>query len=67
MITLNSTAFDSFLQLMDENRNVLSSNDDGGGGLNARITGTIQPGVYRIEVTTANDFETGAYTLAIEQ
>ena len=65
VITLNSTAFDSFLQLMDENRNVLSTNDDGGGGLNARITGTIQPGVYRIEVTTANDFETGAYALAV--
>ena len=65
VITLNSTAFDAYISLLDSNGEIIGSNDDGGGGLNARLTGTIQPGVYRIEATSANAGETGAYTLAI--
>ena len=65
VITMSSTAFDAYLNLLDENGNILASNDDGGDGFNARLTGIIQPGVYRIEATSANPQETGAYVLAI--
>ena len=58
-------AFDAFLQILDTNGAVLAFDDDGGGGFNSKITETRQPGVYRIEVTTAYEGQTGAYTLAI--
>lgn len=65
VISLNSAAFDAYLNLLDENGNNLGSNDDGGGGTNARLSGTIQPGIYRIEATTAEAGMFGAYTLSI--
>jgi hypothetical protein len=64
-IRLNSTAFDAYLQLLDVEGNVLATNDDGGGGTNALIAGTFQPGTYLIEVTTAFQGQTGAYVLAL--
>ena len=62
---MNSAVFDAFINILDESGNIIGSNDDGGGGTNARLSGTIQPGLYRIEATTANDRETGAYTLSV--
>ena len=65
VITLNSAVFDAYLNVLDAGGRIVGSDDDSGGGLNARVSGTITPGVYRIEVTTANDRETGSYTLSI--
>ena len=65
VITLNSAVFDAYLNVIDASGRIVGSDDDSGGGLNARVSGTITPGVYRIEVTTANDRETGSYTLSI--
>ena len=65
MITLNSTAFDAYINLLDTNGNVPGFDDNGGGGTNARLAGIIQPGVYLIEATTGSTGQTGAHTLAI--
>jgi choice-of-anchor C domain-containing protein len=64
-ITATSTAFDTFLNLLTSSNQIIASDDDGGGGLNSRITGMIQPGTYKVEITSALERETGAYTLAV--
>ena len=65
VITLTSTAFDAFLNLLSSTNQILTNDDDSGGGLNAKIVGTLSPGVYRIEVTSATPAASGPYTLAI--
>jgi hypothetical protein len=67
-IDMQSGDIDSYLILQDQNGNQLQYNDDGGGGLNARITYTLPySGVYRV---MAMSFRTsgvifGTYTLSI--
>lgn len=46
-----SDEFDSYLELFDADGDVLGSDDDGGGALNARIRATLAPGTYRLEAS----------------
>lgn len=60
-----ASAEDSYLFLLDENENVLVSNDDGGSGFNARILRTLDTGTYYIVASTFTPGKTSNYTLAI--
>jgi serine/threonine protein kinase len=65
MVTPNQPALDPFLVLTDAAGRPLAQDDDGGGGLNARIVyRALQSGTYRIVATSIN-FGTGAYTLTV--
>ena len=67
-IDMQSADIDCYLILQDQNGNQLQFNDDGGGGLNARISYTLPyAGVYRV---MAMSFRTsgvmfGTYTLSV--
>lgn len=64
-IDLMSKAFDCFLRLEDLSGKELASDDDSGGGTNARIAFTApKDAAYRIVVTTF-DGKLGAYVLAV--
>ena len=70
-ITLNSTAFDTFLILHSPTGDTSVEDNNGGGGTNARIplgSGTltlIETGTYTIEASTFDSFGVGAYTLIL--
>lgn len=64
-VTIDLTAgFDTYLYLYDENGVELDHDDDGGDGVNSRITITLTAGrVYYLEVTSYSDDTVGSYTL----
>ena len=66
MIDVRSDAFDAYLVLRDETGFVIGSDDDAGGGTNARLH-TVLPrdGRYRIVVTAVGDSARGAYELTV--
>jgi hypothetical protein len=65
-IDLASDDFDAYLRVEDADGNALDEDDDGGDGLNARLT-FMPPkgGTYKIIATTFNANETGAFTLKV--
>lgn len=69
-VTLRSSDFDAYLSgggLVNGSLNVETSDDDGAGNRDARITATIGPaGVYGIRANTLYAGETGRYTLTVE-
>lgn len=73
IISLSSSAFDSFVTLRGPSGNFIASDDDGGGGRNSRIpatsgTFTIPAGIsgaYVVEVTSYSAMQTGTYSLLI--
>ncbi|HEX3314460.1 MAG TPA: PPC domain-containing protein, partial [Gemmataceae bacterium] len=68
VIDLESRRFDAFLRLEDATGNELASDDDSGGGTNARIR--FRPrtaGTYRIITTTFEPNTFGAYSLTIRE
>ena len=63
-----STDFDTFLILMDSKGNVLASDDNSGGGTNALLVQSLDPGNYYVVVKPSNDpTSSGNYLLAISQ
>jgi hypothetical protein len=66
--TLSSTAFDAFLsfgRMAGKEFTQMESDDDSGGGTDARLTVTIPAdGDYVVRANTLSGGETGAYTLA---
>jgi hypothetical protein len=68
-ITMSSSAFDTYLYLIDADSNTLASDDDGGGGTNSRIpsnTGFFTlpaTGTYTIYATSFFEGSMGSYTL----
>lgn len=68
-ITLSSTAFDSFLEIVNpETGLLLQSDDDSAGNLDARITFAPIPGVpFIIRVTTAEPNSTGEFALSVSE
>jgi hypothetical protein len=68
-ITMNSSAFDSFLYLLDSTNHTVAQDDDGGGGTNSRIPATSgfftlpTTGAYKIYATSFAGDGTGAYTI----
>lgn len=66
VITMSSTAFDSFLILKKSNGDQVAFDDNSGGGLNARLTATLaETGTYYILATPFQPGVTGAYTLTL--
>ncbi|MFD0992664.1 PPC domain-containing protein [Tenacibaculum geojense] len=49
-IEITQADYDTYLFLYDENGNLIASNDDGGNGVLSRMTGSLNPGNYYIEV-----------------
>jgi len=70
-ILLTSSAFDTYLYLIDPAGRVVAEDDDGGGGLNSRIpagSGSLvlpSTGTYSIEVTSYAPYATGEYRLSL--
>ena len=66
MIDLRSEDFDAYVVLRDDEGFVLGSDDDGGGGQNARLH-TVLPrdGRYRIVATAYTDSARGGYELTV--
>jgi len=65
-IDLESDAFDAFLVLKDSDGNILATNDDGGGGLNARVDYALTAGTYEIVASSFRPGQTGAYKLTVD-
>ena len=66
-IDLMSSDFDSYLTLKDQSGNRIASDDDSGGGLNARIIRTLTyTGMYQIVVNTLRSGQYGAFTLQLQ-
>lgn len=65
-VQLASNDFDAYLVLLDAKGNVVGSDDDSGGGANARITMTLAPGSYYAVATASTDYTAaGSYTLSV--
>jgi hypothetical protein len=63
-ISLQSTAFDAFLWLLNANlTTIIAVDDDSGGDTNALISASLSAGTYIILVNSFDVGETGAYTL----
>ena len=62
-IDMRSDDMDSFLILMDSNRNQLARDDDGGEGRNSRISQTVGPGTYLVIANSYGGQAQGVYTL----
>lgn len=66
-ITLSSTEIDSYLYVYDAAGSLVAENDDAAADArDAGLTLQVVPGCYRIEVTSFDSGETGAYTLRID-
>ncbi|WP_019503111.1 hypothetical protein [Pseudanabaena sp. PCC 6802] len=53
LIKTSGDIYDPYLQLLDDNGNILDFSDDGGGAPNAQITFVVQPGInYTARVTS---------------
>ena len=68
VITMESTAFDTQLQLFGPNQQFILADEDGGGGTNSRIlyTPTVN-GTFFILAISSFPNQTGAYTLNLSQ
>lgn len=65
-IDMQSTDFDAYLILQDQNGIELDRNDDGGGNLNARIQRTLAyTGSYRIIAKSLSSNRFGTYTISV--
>lgn len=66
-ITMTSGEVDSYLTLYHPSGAVVARNDDGGGGLHARIDAVLTTGgVYRVEASTFHEYSTGSYVLRLD-
>jgi hypothetical protein len=65
-LRLESPDFDAYLQVLDSKGNVIDQDDNSGGGTNARITDTFDPGAYYVVARPFSSYSsTGQYTLTI--
>ncbi len=70
-IALNSSAFDTYLYLLDSGNQLLAQDDDGGGSTNARIPAVSgfyrlpATGSYTIYATSYAESSTGAYSMTL--
>lgn len=63
-----ASSVDTYLYLLEgngTNGRVIQSDDDGGPGVNSRITRSLSAGTYTIEATTYSSGRTGSFTLSI--
>ncbi|MCP4219239.1 MAG: hypothetical protein GY765_31690, partial [bacterium] len=60
------SAEDTYMYLVDSTGNILAQNDDGGNGLNSRITHQLPAsGSYTIEATNRSYAQTGSFTVSL--
>src|SRR5699024_6080708 len=64
-IAMRSEDFDSWLELFDANGTSIASDDDGGGGLDARIRTRLAPGDYTIQASAIGG--DGGYRILISE
>lgn len=55
LVSENGDNYDPFLSILGDTGNMLTSDDDGGEGLNARLVHEFRPGEYIIRVTSYDD------------
>jgi S1-C subfamily serine protease len=68
IISMNSTAFDTYLRLENPSGQPVAQDDDAGGNLNARIVYRApQTGIYRIIATSYNANATGPFQLIVQE
>jgi hypothetical protein len=66
-IDMISSAFDAYLYLRNQNGQAIAHDDDGGGGLNARITQQLPyTGMFQIVANTLASGQFGAFTLQLQ-
>ena len=66
-IDMSSSAFDTYLMLANSSLSLLASNDDGGGGLNSRITYTpTSSGTLVIIANSLSAGAAGSYNVALQ-
>jgi hypothetical protein len=65
-IDLMSTSFDAYMYLLDADLSYLAEDDDGGSGLDSRITMDLRAGTYYVLVTSYDARESGPYTLSAQ-
>jgi hypothetical protein len=67
-VALNSAQFDSFLILTDSRGNVITTDDNSGGGSDALLSALLDTGTYFVVVKPADDpSQSGTYRLLIQQ
>jgi len=67
-ISASSADFDTYLVLLDEKGNLISIDDNSGGGTDARLSGLLHSGVYFVIVKPAdNPTQSGSYSLLLQQ
>ncbi len=64
-LTMTSTAFDAYIGVLSQAGAVQGEDDDSGGGTNARLTITLDPGSYIVLATSFDSGVTGAYVLDV--
>jgi tyrosinase len=65
-IDLSSSAFDTFLGLLNSSNDCFASDNNSGGGTNSRLIRNLSAGTYFIEVTTVSPSDAGGpYTLSL--
>ena len=64
-LTMTSTAFDAYIGVLSQAGAVQGEDDDSGGGTNARLTITLDPGSYTVLATSFDSGVTGAYVLDV--
>ena len=64
-IEMSSSAFDTFLILVDSAENVVGTDDDGGGGTNSRLDLALPAGTFIIEATSFTPGDGGPYSLSV--
>lgn len=65
-ISMTSSEVDAYLTLAGFDGTVLAEDDDGGSGLNARMTVQLEAGSYIVVASSFEAGEVGAYTLSVE-
>lgn len=61
-----SSAFDTYLLLSTSSGRPVAENDDDGASFNSELVAVLEPGIYRVGVTSYAPGETGAYTLTTD-
>jgi hypothetical protein len=64
-ISMDSSAFDAYLRILDSSGKQVASDDNSGGNGNARITIALPPGKYVLEAASFAPGVSGGYTLAV--
>jgi hypothetical protein len=63
---VNSTDFDTYIELYDEDYNSIDSDDDGGEDYDSRLSVRLQAGTYYLKVECFEDEPDQPYTISVE-